>query len=383
MRRHVHLITPGDHFSPLTGSAIPTVVHGLASAAPTQERDGVLIARGTFADRYESAAALEYEPVPTSSAYRYLDPLAARLGLPRYGARRSYTAALAAQESWSPSVVLLHNAPQAVPSVSARHRRVLYAHNQLLRTYGRQEASRTLGPVDTIVCVSHYLAEQTAGYLPRTLARRISVVPNGVSAADFDVPRRPDEDGRLRVAFLGRVIPDKGAHVLIDAVGRIGRADISLTIIGRPGFARDAPLTEYERGLRRASREFRSAVRFASFLTRKELPAVLSATDVLVVPSLWPEPFGLTALEGMAAGAAVVASDVGGLPEAMGGAGILVAPGDAGALAEVLEGLANDEGRLSRLQAVGRERAAEMSWEYARAQLAEALGVARDRSADG
>lgn len=53
---------------------------------------------------------------------------------------------------------------------------------------------------------------------------------------------------------------------------------------------------------------------------------VLRTADVVVVPSRWAEPFALTALEGMAAGAAVVASDIGGIPEAVGTAGILVPP---------------------------------------------------------
>lgn len=370
----IHLITPGDHFSPLTGSAIPTVVHGLAGEIPPgQKRAAVLVARGTYAERYGSADIIEYDTIAGRRADRYIDPVAGCLGLPRPGARRSAAVALTAQTNELESAFLLHNAPQAVGLVDGGNQSVLYAHNELLRSYSRREVRRALGRVDAIVCVSRYLAERTARHLGPSLRERLHVVPNGVNAAEFELPRARDEHGRLRVAFLGRVIPDKGVRVLIDAVRSLGRVDIDVTVIGRAGFAGDDPLTAYERELRRAAREVVGRVRFASFVPRPHLPAVLSETDVLVVPSLWPEPFGLTALEGMAAGAAVVASEVGGLPEAVGGAGILVPPGDAHALAGVLEALADDDSTLQRAQQASRSRAEAMSWSHARARLDDVL----------
>lgn len=371
--RHVHLITPGDHFSPLTGSAIPTVVHGLAGATPAgRERPAVLVARGTYGERYDSAHVIGYDEVPQRRADRVLDVISAPLGKPRLGARRSFVPALREQSTWPDSVILAHNAPQAVPLVRDRHRVALYAHNQLLRTYSRREVQRTLDRVDAIVCVSKYLAEETLRVLPRAIRPRVHVVPNGVEAAMFARPRAPRE-GQLRIAFLGRVVPDKGVHILLEAVGRLAREDVSVTIIGRPGFTNDAPLTRYERELRRTAAQMHSRVRFASFLTRHELPVALSETDVLVVPSLWPEPFGLTALEGMAAGAAVVASEVGGVPEVVDDAGVLVPPGDAAALADAIEAMAESEEYLGRTQEASYERAREMSWHHARALLDMAL----------
>ncbi len=369
--RHIHLLTPGDHFSPRTGSAVPTVVHGLASVG-TGPRATVLVARGTYTPRYASADVVEYDEAPARPTDRYLDLVGGALGTTRPGARRRLAAALRAQESWPGSVVLAHNAPQAVPLVSARHAPVLYAHNQLLRTYGRREAGRVLDRVAAVVCVSEYLAEETARMLPPRLRGRVRAVPNGVDVEQFDGPRPPRE-GTTRVTFVGRVIPDKGVHVLLDAVRRLDRPDLHVTVVGRPGFAADAPLTAYEHDLRRAADGTRATVEFASFVPRPALPEILRRTDVLVVPSVWPEPFGLTALEGMAAGAAVVASDVGGLPEAVGDGGILVAPNDVAALAEALEALADGDGLLGRTQAAGRRRARELSWARARERLDEAL----------
>lgn len=366
--RHIHLITPGDHFSPRTGSAIPTVVHGLASAAsPTGPRPAVLLARGTYPDRYQSAEIIEYDQVHARRFDGHLDVIAGRLGVNR-PSRRRYVAPLRAQQRWDRATLLAHNAPQVIPLVDARHQAVLYAHNQLLRTYSRRESARTLDAAAAIICVSDHLAQQTADLLPRHLRPRVRVVHNGVDTTLFSEPRSPRGES-LRVAFLGRVIPSKGVHVLLEAANCLARPDIEITVIGRPGFARDAPLSTYERRLRRLAEGSAAAVSFASFLPRGDLPVALSQVDVLVVPSVWPEPFGLTALEGMAAGAAVIASDVGGLPEALGSAGILVPPGDRGALAEALAALAHDPRLLARAQVAARAHAQTMTWSRTHARL--------------
>jgi glycosyltransferase involved in cell wall biosynthesis len=381
-RRLVHVITPGDHFSPRTGSAVPTVVDGLSrGAAPGTPAARVAVAHGTYPERYASATALEYPEVGSRRADRYLDAALPRLGVPRLAARRVLGAAVRTQDAWDASWVLAHNAPALVPLVDARrHAAVLYCHNQVLRTYSAREAARTVGPAAAVVCVSDHLADQVRDRLPPSLRERVATVHNGVDTAAFALPRVP-RSGPLRVVYVGRVIPDKGVHVLLDAVTRLGRDGVEVTVVGRPGFDAAAPLTAYEHDLRTRAAASAATVRFASFLDRDALPGVLAAADVVAVPSVWPEPFGLTALEGMAAGAAVVASDVGGLPEVVTDAGLLVAPGDDAALADALAALADDEALLATTQAAARRRAADLSWTRARARLDAVLsGSGPDRT---
>ncbi|MNW56723.1 D-inositol-3-phosphate glycosyltransferase [compost metagenome] len=82
----------------------------------------------------------------------------------------------------------------------------------------------------------------------------------------------------------------------------------------------------------------------------------------------------------MAAGAAVVASDIGGIPEAVGPAGILVAPDDVRALSQALAALADDDSLLARSKSAGAARAHDMDWSRARTRLDAALGSARART---
>lgn len=374
-RPHVHVITPGDHFSPRTGSAVPTVVHGLATGRPAdQDPPAVVVARGTYQDRYQSARIVEYDQRTGRRFDRHIDAALSRGGLPRLLARRSFAATVVEQSAWAPSVILGHNAVQLIPSVDARrHLPVLYAHNHLLRTYSRRECERTLASVARIICVSRFLADQMAPHLPEKLQAKLTVVHNGVDTSFFTPDPGRRRDDHIEVVFIGRVLPEKGPDVLIEAVRRLGRADVHLTIVGAIGFDPHSRLTEFERSLRQQAAQTPTVVTFRPFLPRSDIAAVLRASDVAVVPSRWAEPFALTVLEGMASGAAVIGSRIGGVPEAMGNAGILVPPDDPDALAGAIEALATDEAALDRMRRSCRRRAEEQDWSRVHRQLQSAL----------
>lgn len=380
----LHAITPGDHFSPRTGSAIPTVVDGLAAASG---RDGapfrhvVILDRTTMRPRYDSAVAVEFEGAPgPTRRERAMDLARGRVGLPRTAVARYYAPVAEAIRAREPAVVLAHNAPVLARLLRGTdHRVVLYAHNELLRTYSRREAGRMLGGVAAIVCVSESLAERTRAALPRELAERVRVVPNGVDcerfvpASDGSDPAASRRDGPLRVVFVGRMVAEKGPDVLIRAAERLGRTDLEVLLVGSQGFARDAPLSPYERELRRLASASGAGIRFEPFVDRSELPAVLRSADLLVVPSRWDEPSGLTAAEGLATGLPVIVSRVGGLPDVVGQAGVLVEPDDPAALAAAIGRLADDPEARRRMSQDARAHATAHDWSWAWSKLRRVL----------
>jgi phosphatidyl-myo-inositol alpha-mannosyltransferase len=134
-----------------------------------------------------------------------------------------------------------------------------------------------------------------------------------------------DEQGRPVVLFLGRHEARKGLHVLLDAFAMVDRPAV-LWVAG------DGPGSEVQR--RRHPESDR--VRWLGLLSEDEVAARLAGADVLCAPSLRGESFGMVLLEGMAAGCAVVASDIDGYRSAAGGHAALVDPGDAPALARAL-----------------------------------------------
>ncbi|GAA1059036.1 glycosyltransferase family 4 protein [Agromyces bracchium] len=379
MTRVIHTITPWDHFSPRTGSAIPTVVDGLARAASAcgDERHAVVIERSTFRPRYDSADVIEYSGRHVSvRARQYLDPALGRLALPRLGAAAYFRPLVAALRSEPPSTVLAHNAPQ-LPWLlrDTDHRVVLYAHNELLRTYSRREAARTLAPAHAIVCVSGDLAARTRDLVGRGNEGKVHVVGNAVDVARFTPFAGHSDERPMRVMFVGRVVPAKGVDTLLRAVAGFGPSELEVVVVGSGGFDPGAPLTEYESDLRTLAAMSGPRVEFRPFVDRTALPALLRTADVLCVPSRWAEPSGLTVGEGLATGIPVVASRVGGIPEAAGPAGLLVPPDDPVELAAAIRRLLDDPELRRRVGRAGRDWATSHDWAWAWRRLRDVLDV--------
>lgn len=137
--------------------------------------------------------------------------------------------------------------------------------------------------------------------------------------------------------FVGRLVSDKGADVLIEALAMMQRSGVGarLTIVGDgPERAR---LTKQV-----ADSDLQSAIDFTGRKSGRELAEILNQHRILVVPSRWQEPFGVVALEAIACGCVVVGSEGGGLAEAIGSCGLTFRNGDAAALANVLTQLLQD-----------------------------------------
>jgi glycosyltransferase involved in cell wall biosynthesis len=112
----------------------------------------------------------------------------------------------------------------------------------------------------------------------------------------------------------------------------------------------------------------RLPVHFVGALSRTEMPFALAAADIVVVPSLWDEPFGTIVVEAMAAGAPVIAYRSGGIPESIEDniTGILVQPGNMSGLADAIIYLYQHTPVRRQMAAAARQRAADrFTWEIA------------------
>ncbi len=134
--------------------------------------------------------------------------------------------------------------------------------------------------------------------------------------------------------FLGRLVSDKGADIALTAFKEFVQGDdrsaSTLTIIG-DGPERNA-LEEYVDRY-----QLRSRVFFTGSLRADKIAPLLNEHRFMLVPSLWKEPFGIVALEAMACGCVPIVSDGGGLPDAVGNAGIVVERGSYQSLLAAME----------------------------------------------
>ncbi len=175
---------------------------------------------------------------------------------------------------------------------------------------------------------------------------------------------------RRRVVFAGRVVTPKGVGVLIRAARTV---DGEFVICG-DGWQLNA--------MRRLARRLGvlDRVRFTGWLGAEALARELAGASVVVMPSLWPEPFGLVGIEALAAGRPVIASATGGVGDWLedGVNGLLVKPGDAPALARALDELLGDPARQRAMGLAGREMvASRFSPERHVAALLDAYRLAR------
>jgi glycosyltransferase involved in cell wall biosynthesis len=195
------------------------------------------------------------------------------------------------------------------------------------------------------------------------LARRRLAVSAAVArevGGDVEVIANPYRDTRFRrlksgerstdLVFLGRLVSDKGAALLLEAMALLRGRGLRPTLLIVGGGPEESALRA-----RRAELELGGQVRFAGVVREEMLVELLNGCRIMVVPSLWEEPFGIVALEGIACGCVVAAARAGGLPEAIGPCGVTFPKGDAAALADSLAGLLGDPSAIARLQAAAPE----------------------------
>ncbi len=212
------------------------------------------------------------------------------------------------------------------------------------------------GHYAAIVCPSRAVAESLGQWAPRT-ATKIRIIPNGIDLERF---RNARALGRAQIGvppeaktaiFVARFDAAKDHTTLAHAIARL--SGTHLLLVG------DGPLRKQcEQVVRQLGIQDR--VHFLGW--RTDVAAVLKSADVYVHSSHF-EGFGIAALEAMAAGLAVIASDVAGLAELVGGAGILVARGDAKAFAREIAAVTSSPELSRSIAEKCRERAQQFSIE--------------------
>lgn len=203
-----------------------------------------------------------------------------------------------------------------------------------------------------IVC-SNYMEEELKRIfqLPKD---KLRVIPNGINPVNFAV--KPGQasiktnyaspDQKL-VYFVGRLVHEKGVQVLLDAVPKILHYHPKTKFV----IAGKGPNEEYLRG-KATEMGIAHHIYFTGYIDDKTRNALYKEADVAVIPSLY-EPFGIVALEGMAAQTPVVVSDTGGLSEIIKHEqnGLKIYPGSASSLADNVLKILCDPGFGDKLKA--------------------------------
>jgi glycosyltransferase involved in cell wall biosynthesis len=303
----------------------------------------------------------------------------------------------------SPDIVHVMTHSQFAPALRRalpRTKLLLHLHDELHLLLPAGLAGQRLAFFDAIVTCSGWLERGLRERFPH-LADRIRHVGNGVDLDAFSPAPWTATPKRCRtLLFVGRISPEKGVHVLVDALSRLRaqHPDLALELVGTPGLLPygimrllgHGPAAEafsfygigslarfrtqllangcgYLEALQaRFSPAERSALHVQGPLPHDRLNDAYRAADVFVMPSICEEPFGMPLIEAMACGLPAVATRSGGMSEIVeqGVSGFLVERGDVAGLSGAIATLLDAPDVRASMAAAGRARAEQLfGWE--------------------
>ncbi len=220
-----------------------------------------------------------------------------------------------------------------------------YVASLAFAPFYRHLAIRALDMCEHILVSNQYTAS-----LAEMWKEKVRVVPGGVDVHVFYPPESPTESPEPIVLMPGRVEdPRKGYAVFKDLVQRIVDQGISCrAVVTDPRYDDNSPHIE--------------SLGWSAY---DQMARLYRDARVVVIPTVWPEPFGLVALEAMASGVPVVASRIGGLSDLIVDkeTGFLVPPGDSALFAERVALLLKDANLCKQMSEKARKRALSFSWE--------------------
>lgn len=243
---------------------------------------------------------------------------------------------------------------------------------------------------DAQLAVSQFIADQLARGMRNVPRHRIETVRHGIDLARFDVERRREFRAASRaewglgenavvIGFAGAIAPEKGIMELARAFSRLARLrpEAVLVIAGssdlwRASFSTNTLHRTFEQRVRAelGDAQSRGQVRYLGTVASADMPKFHGSCDLLAVPSIVAESFGLVALEALAMGTPVVASRIGGLIELVQpDCGILVEPAEVPAWVDALLTVVTDRGLREKLGGAAVSTARGYGWDRTANQL--------------
>jgi UDP-glucose:(glucosyl)LPS alpha-1,2-glucosyltransferase len=270
-----------------------------------------------------------------------------------------------------PALIEVHNRPEIALALTARLPGIpvtLILNNDpqgMREATSPAERAAMLRRLALVLTASDYLQKRVLDGVAAP-ARDPAVLYNCLDLGEIPPPRRRE---RL-ILFAGRVVADKAPDAFVSACAAAlpHLPGWGAEIIGADRFSFDSPDTGFVQMVRAAAEG--AHVRMLGYRDHPEVLAAMARAAIVVVPSRWPEPFGLVALEALASGAALICSPRGGLPEVAGDAALYATPDNPAEIAACIRTLAGDESRRAALAEAGRQRARQFDVSVVAARLA-------------
>ena len=250
------------------------------------------------------------------------------------------------------NIVEVHNRPYLIRGIKKKlkltDKLTLFFHNDPLEMKGSKtilQRRKLLQDLDKIYCVSEFIKKRFLVGLSDD-HKKVIVLYNGVIRDTKYFPTKKKE-----VIFVGRIVKDKGVHLFVDAVSNIYNdfKEWKFSIIGSPKLGLNNP-DYFSKKIKEKFEDNGNRARMLGFINNNSLNKIMQKSSIIVIPSIWEEPFGLVAAEAMSHGIAIISSDKGGLPEIIGKNGILINNINSKSISKELRKLMSNEKELKKFQ---------------------------------
>ena len=222
-------------------------------------------------------------------------------------------------------IIEIHNRPYIFNYVLKKlpqSKVCLFFHNNpkdMKGSFTIKERIFILENASMIYCVSNYIKKEFLDGISKNY-KNIQTLYNGVQRS-LNIKNIKDKE----VLFVGRIVPEKGVHLFVKAVSLLSKnfPDWKFSLVGstRLGSSRNS---SYGTRVINEFIKIGPQAYYHGFLTQNQVKNKLTTASIIVVPSIWPEPFGLVVAEAMSFGVAIISSNFGGIKEIVRENGIVI-----------------------------------------------------------
>ncbi|MDB2700760.1 glycosyltransferase family 4 protein [Alphaproteobacteria bacterium] len=249
-------------------------------------------------------------------------------------------------------IVEVHNRPYLVNIVHnflKENPISLFYHNDpqsMLGSKTTKERADLLKKVQAIFCVSKFIKNKFLEGLDKDI-EKVSVVYNGVERSLKTFPKKSKS-----VIFVGRLVPEKGVSLFVEAVKKLAPKfiDWKFYICGSPILGNTSSKSDFASKITKEFLKIGKQAIVTGFLSHDEVQIKMKEASLVVIPSLWDEPFGLVVAEAMSNGCAIITVNKGGIPEIIGNNGLIIEDININKLIIEIENLLSNEKKMKHYQ---------------------------------
>ena len=248
-------------------------------------------------------------------------------------------------------LIEIHNRPYLVDQIAKGKKFPisLFFHNDPQTMKGSKlvkDREEILEKCEAIFCVSEYIKKRFLEGVEHN-SDKIHILHNGVERKLKYFPHKKKE-----ILFVGRLVSEKGVDLYVDVIESIANKfpDWKFYLIGSYRLGDDSNKGSFVNRVINKFKNISDQTEFYGFQNHDFVQKKMEGASIIVIPSIWEEPFGLVAAEAMSNGIAIIASDIGGIPEIIKKNGILIKNINMQKLKYELEGLMSNCDKIKMLQ---------------------------------